>query len=270
VTGQGFRGYGVVQYKGLISIPNDKAEAILERGKSSVDGCWLFEPKKITYLSELYEFEVPMPNKFVNSWQPRALTEISWDKIPAKRYPNVEKCPLQLLGKAIESIADKEARPVSYYTSDLEEILLAPYLEIKKDELCITHLDLVALGIIANNEPLPVIGSSSAKANEKPKLESSVEEPQPNKSIQYANDFDELLAKILKNNRTIKHKEVLRILTNEARTEIDSRVYDARNILLDEVEGNIVWLDHYGTKIEKTYAPKTIGNRLTVVRKLIK
>lgn len=93
------------------------------------------------------------------------------------------------------------------------------------------------------------------------------------KKLSYAavssHDFDELLANILQDNKGIKQKEVMRVLTEEARSEEDTRKYDIRNILLDEVEGKIVWQDFGGTKQEKIYSSKTIANRLTEVRKLI-
>ena len=270
IKGKDFRGYGVVQYKGLIYIPNNKIKVILEKGKSHIEGCWLFEREKITYLSQSYGFDIPIPNGFVNSWQPKALAEISWNRIPAKRYPNIVKSPTQLLRKAIDSIKDNKVRPISYLELDVDNILSAPDLVIRKQELCITHLDLVKLGIVADNEPSLITGASPAKVDEQPKPAISIEEPQTNKSIKYANDFDELLATILTDNRSLKLKGVLRILTLEARADEHLRKYDTRNILLDEVEGRFVWCDHYGTISEKTYASKTIGNRLTEVRKLLK
>jgi len=151
MKGKEFCGYGVVQYKGLISVSNNEVKKILKKGKSHIESCWLFEREKITYLRQSYDFDVPIPNEFVNSWQPKVLAEISWNRIPAKRYPFAMRSSKQLFGKILDSLKDNKVLEISDLGLDVDHILSAPYQMIRKHELCITHLDLVKLGIVADN-----------------------------------------------------------------------------------------------------------------------
>jgi hypothetical protein len=251
IKDQGFRGYGVVEYKGLIGIPSGTEKLILEKGKSHIDDCWLLELDKIKYLDDSYRFSVPLPNSLIYSWQPKTLAEIKWDKIPAKRFPTVRKeHSVQPFIKAMESISKKESKPMSYFESDLKDVLDSPYLGIKKQELCITHFKLIELGVIPDETN--VLSSPILEIFEKDSR---------------TNDFHDLLLKILRHHPGLSAKKIWILLERDFQMPEDERVYDTHNILRDISGNEIYWVSRH--KNDNYFRFSSLAPTLSKLKKLL-
>ncbi|KXI26792.1 hypothetical protein [Paraglaciecola hydrolytica] len=258
IKGGGFRGYGVVEYKGLISIPSSTEKLILEKGKSHIGDCWLLELDKIKYLDDSYRFSVPLPNSLIHSWQSRSLVDIDWDIIPAKRFPTVQKeSSIQPFIKAMESIKNKEFKPMSHFEADLKDILSPPYLEIKKQELCITHENLIKLGIIESDkkpEGLQEISKNTPLLN-----------AEPQESDKRSSQLSALIERMLLAKPNLKTIEVWRLLRAETELDIMERTYDNEGILMDMTANDLLWVSRYGN--QSNVLKSTFDSKVSRIRK---
>jgi hypothetical protein len=255
-----FIGYGVAEYKGMVSISNYLNKTVFEKGKASAEHCYLVNKAAIEVITYRYEFALPCPNKTIEEWRPRKLEQIDWDRIPAKCYPSVQRHTGKLMGAAFASMllsikevngsAEEEDKArLAKFQDEIPDVLISPSITLEKKDGCVLRDDLVRLGAIADKK---IATPAKTVLLELPR---------------YKNEFHELLAKILESDRSLKTKDIHRILCAEAEREEDSRLYDNKNILLDQVDGAIVWRDIHSKQSEKKCAYSSLGNQLTAVKK---
>jgi hypothetical protein len=237
----GFAGYGIVQYKGLIGIRRDREKLILEKGKAGINGCRLIERGKITYLDDAYRFSVPMPNDFVKSWQAKQLSDIRWEQVPAKRYPAVSKSPQHLIKKTLESFVNKDNKSGVELHNEVNDILVSPYLEIKKEQLCVTHAQLVKLGVIEDENPIKVIPIESASTD---------------------NVLRRLVQNLIKLHPTKGGTALWDFLHVNHGTD---ELLDPESILDEVGRDELTWID--GRKTERTITKKTFRNMVSDEKK---
>lgn len=240
--GGAFIGYGIAEYKGLIAVSSEVEKQIFEKGKAVINSCWLTEKDKIIYISESYEFKVPLPNNYIKYWQPNMLSNIEWNKIPAKRYPTIGKDNAQLFKVAIESISGsisgKDVSNLFDDESQIKDVLKAPFLQIKKEDLCVTQAQLINLGVIK-----PDKGSESTQniANNISLLKINSQEP-----IKRSSQLTTLIERIVIAKPKIKTIEVWRRLRVEVETDLLDREYDTEGILKDMTANELFWDSRYG------------------------
>jgi hypothetical protein len=273
----GFIGYGVVNYEGMVTVQRDVGVKIFAKGKVDTMNFQLCERDNINYLTGKYPFSIPLPNDFLCKWSTKSLADIKWERIPARIYPSEGVSGMWMIADTIKTFAAlKSQGEKTEENNELVErhngkypknVLRGTSVTLNITDACVLRSDLEALGAISIDKSVP---HHNVLQNSLPSSALLVDVAQaPRRRTEFDNDFDELLSEILQANKGIKQKEIMRILTEEARSEEDTRKYDTRNILLDEVEGKIVWQDFGSTKQEKHYSSKTIANRITGVRKLI-
>jgi hypothetical protein len=261
----GFVAYGAVKYEGVVTIERDIGLKVFAKGKADTLNFQLCERDNINYLTGEYPFSIPLPNDYLFNWNAKSLDEIKWDRIPARIYPSEGESGMSMIADTIKTFAAIKSRGEK--TEETDALVEKHYGKFPKRVLRGTSVVLNlsdACVLLSDIEGLVAMSTDKAVSTQNLKQDS-----QSKRLTKFDNDFDELLAKILQANKGIRQKEIMRILTEEARSEEDARKYDTRNILLDEVEGKIVWQDFGSTKQEKHYSSKTIANRLTEVRKLI-
>jgi hypothetical protein len=275
----GFIGYGAVNYEGMVTVQRDVGLKMFAKGKVDTINFQLCERDNINYLTGKYPFSIPLPNDFLCKWSAKSLEDIKWERIPARIYPSEGPSGMWMIADtlktfvAIKSQGEKteeiNALTEQHYGQYPKKVLRGQSVTLNITDACVLRSDLDALGLMSID---PSTSRQNVLQNSLPSsalLVDVIQPSEPERLTEFDNDFDELLSKIMQANRGIKQKEIMRILTEEARSEEDTRKYDTRNILLDEVEGKIVWQDFGSTKQEKLYRSKTIANRLTEVRKLI-
>jgi hypothetical protein len=273
----GFIGYGAVNYEGMVTVQQDVGLKMFAKGKVDTINFQLCERDNIHYLTGKYPFSIPLPNDFLCKWSAKSLEDIKWERIPARVYPSESESLLWMFADTMKNFAamksqgEKTEDANDFMEQNLakhpKKVLGGTSVKLNITDACVLRSDLEALGAISIDKSVP---HHNVLQNSLPSSALLVDVAQaPRRRTEFDNDFDELLSEILQTNKGIKQKEIMRILTEEARSEEDTRKYDTRNILLDEVEGKIVWQDFGSTKQEKHYSSKTIANRITGVRKLI-
>ncbi|MBN7818706.1 hypothetical protein [Bowmanella yangjiangensis] len=257
-----FVGLGIGQYRGIVRLSFADSLSAFSNKSVQVKSFEVPNSGGIFNWSGAYPFSVATPNEIIHKWiAADDISRIYWSFITAMLLPTENDSPWWSAANAFakldglsDAVVEKnavESRFDQFLQKQPKRILNRHNLEFELKDACVLYEDLKSAGLVATTQETPATQQLDKV------------------SAQFRDDFDELLARILQANKTIKAKGLLRILAEEARMEEDSRKFDIRNILLDEVEGKIVWLDHSAARKEKAYGPKTISNRLTEVRKAI-
>ena len=250
----GFVGFANVQYEGIVAIPQKHIQELVNKRKVLPLHYDLFNNTKIRLVDTEYGCNLPIPNEYIQGWQSKDLSQISWPKIPAKLYPYVAPTLKNTFKDLLMSFAKNEAdkaASVERFDSAFGE---APTHELRPfyktfsfSDICIRHEDLVALRIIGDQSSTELISTQIT-----PELD--------------GNQFEKLLAKIILSDKTLSAKPVFKILVNECKQQEDLRRFDTEGILLEHVEGIIIWRDVLSKTQEKKCSLSTLGNKLTRVR----
>jgi hypothetical protein len=256
-----FVGFGIANYRGLVKISKQEQHELLSNDKTTIRYIRALDKDGFMNLAEEYPFESDLPNSFLHAWQPRSLSSIAWDEIPAKLFPQELEHSLRTLGKAfnqmIKSATGKELEATEQSVKALEAIPEKSFcvagVELSHTDICLLHSDLVKIGVV-----------KSSAAGETFKLSQPVKgEGSTSKRI---DDLSELLVRIVEKHPEYTAKQYWRALERESEEVEGFRLIDKYNILT-EVEGNqIRWQDRAG-KPRKTVSFSSFTNRLTEARK---
>jgi hypothetical protein len=265
-----FTGHCNIYYKGLVQIPHDYVRDLCMSKEIIPKEYLLLQKQNIEYIDSNYDYELSMPNEYFKSWHPSReenLKHMAPEDLEAKLYPWYRTRPQWDLGMlfatGINVIAAYKGEKPDYGEEFVKEKLqikemgLYPnWLYFKLEDICIQHEYLESLGLIKSRGT--IIEQSKAAPETVDLL---------NSAIQFKNQFEELLARILSENRHIKPKEVHKLLCVESRQEEDSRHFDIENILYPETEGVISWRDKYRSNAERSYALDSLRNVISFVKK---
>ncbi|TDF35519.1 hypothetical protein EYS14_19060 [Alteromonadaceae bacterium M269] len=247
----GFCGFGIAGYKGLISISKNSERLVLEKSKTDVQQCNLINKKNIEVLSNDYQFKVPVPNKVIAGWQPRELKQITWDVMPAKLYPSVEKDIVEKLKKNMERfMEEKPVMPIKQAIAesrkylaesddDIPDVIRPSYITINKQDMCVLNTDIKRLTSIVEITPLP------DQLIEKKVQQLQEIEHEPSKPNERKSQFTELLMRLADANPKMTARESWRILKDEVKQGSDERQYDIEGILVDVSSTEIAWYSRY-------------------------
>ena len=255
-----FIGFANVNYEGLIAIPQPYVKELVNKRKVLPYHFSLLNKTQIRQIDTDYDCELPLPNDYIQGWQAKALSEISWPTIPAKLYPYVATTLKHTFKDLLMSFAkdevDKASKAEDFdksFGATPKEELTAIYKTFLFQDICIRHEDLVNCGIIKiqeNTSPAPQLNDA--------------------KIAKLDNEFEDLLAAIiLSSPKKLTAKKIHRILCDECEREEDSRLFDKNNILLSEDQGVITWRDKYRGNKERSYMQSTLDTLVSSVRKKI-
>lgn len=252
-----FIGYANVNYEGLIAIPQPFVKELVNKRKVLPLHYSLLNKAKIQQIDTDYDCELPLPNNYIQGWKAKDLSQISWPTIPAKLYPYVAPTMKHTFKDLLMTFAKDEAGKTAAAKRFDDSFGEAPKEELRPtyktflfSEVCIRHQDLVSLGVIATKSHL-------------------AEPKQLAKKVFDSNDFEKLLAKIITSDKSLSAKPIFKILVNECNLEEDSRQFDTDGILLEHVDGIIVWKDVLSRTKEKKCSLSTLNNKLTKVRQML-
>jgi len=259
-------GYSTVFYRGLVKVSKLKQHELISKGEINCTRFSLLNREMVSEPDLNYPFESSLPNKFLHNWKPKTLEQITWDTIPAKLFPQEQEHSIRELkgafNDALSMLSDKEPakqKPESKFMALLpQKEFYSVGTSLKSSDICVLHSDLVRLNIIPSSEE-HIIEKSEPNKPSTPKAMSV-----------FKNDFEELLARILRADAMLPAKIIFRILAEESQLEEDERQYDIKNILLDEVDGVLVWKDNLSRKREKPCSLRTLENKLTEVKVVIR
>ncbi|WP_019677969.1 hypothetical protein [Arsukibacterium perlucidum] len=140
-------------------------------------------------------------------------------------------------------------------TNSPSRVLVSEGYDFALCDICVRHEDLVSLIIKPN--------ISSAETNEQLEKNSKIDIT----DHAFKNEFEELLASILRSKPRSQAKEIHRILCDECNREEDARVFDKNNILKGEDQGLISWRDKYRNNSERSYSQNSLKNVVSAVKK---
>ena len=256
----GFVGFGIANYRGLVKISKQEQHELLSQNKVTIKSIRILNKGGISNLNEEYPFESDLPHSFLHAWQSRALSSISWDEIPAKLFPIEQEHGLRTLGKALNQIVQattgKEQEATEQSVKALEVIPKKSFyvegVELSHADICLLHSDLVKVGVVQSSVTI-----------EPPELGLSVKER--DNSLKRTDDLNELLISVVEQHPALTAKEYWRVLEKESEEVEGFRLIDKYNIL-SEIDGNMIkWRDRKG-KSRKSVSFTSFSNRLTKVK----
>lgn len=254
-----FIGFANVEYEGLVAIPQQYIRQFIENGQVTPQHYILRNRSKIRLLSNRYSCDLPLPNNYIQYWESKELSLISWPHIPAKLYPyasaplahTFRNMLLDLTPDLTNAEMTNRLDTLFGGTPNAAE-LTALFKTFRFSAMCVSHEDLVANGIVQTLQtPAPKLAAADSK------------------KFQFDNEFEDLIATILAQHSKIPAKKIHRILCDECNREEDSRLYDKNNILLGEDQGVISWRDKYRNNRQRSYSQSSLVNIVSQVRKTL-
>ena len=256
----GFVGYGVVLYRGLIKIGQSEQLKIIAGENVRVKNVVLLNKELILAHDIEYPFESELPHSFLHSWKPKKIEQISWATIPAKLFPKEQEDSIRAVGEGLNellsSITGKEpvngGRTGKLFKNRPEKEFYSAGIELSLDDICLLHTDLVKAGVIKQTLSSP--------------HDTEIENVKTNSTPSRKDDFYELLLSLVENEPEYTAKQYWRLLESESNEMEGFRVHDKYNLLI-EVTGNYIkWRDRSG-KPRSQISFNAFSNRLTKVRK---
>lgn len=275
ISKKGFVGQASVTCRGLIKIAHFEQMELITKRKIKCTYFRLFDNKTISNFSVDYPFVTPLPHSTLYDWKPKKRNEITWSDVSAKLLPT-EREPIldtmkNIFFEGIDNLTENssteendftalKAYSASMKTSPKLEFFCAD-IKFTLNDICLLHSDLVRLNIIPS--PSPFLDGDVIHTPKQHKL------PTSKNTLVFDNDFHELLAGILRVNKALPAKKIFKILTEESLLEEDTRHYDIKNILLDEVDGILIWKDRLSRTHERKCSLRTLENTLSKIRAVI-
>jgi len=238
---KGLAGFGVASYRGLVNIPANEQLKIIGNEKLTVKTFSLLNKEMISAHDIEYPFESTLPNSFLYSWEPRPLSEISWESIPAKLFPKEQEDSRRAFGKGLKDIFSAITGEEMVVDEKLSKTIgkipqkefYSAGIELSISDICVLHTDLVRLGVCD-----PSLSSSLQKVKQLEVNRPSDDFPSINRPI------DILLVSMLKMFPQDKPADTWSRLKNDAGK--DPRQFDIDEILDEVGEKELYWFDIEG------------------------
>lgn len=237
-------GFCTFTYTGLLYVPKPKVRDIASNSKVSLDTLLLPKGNLPKSVSIEYPFDLSAPNNLIAKWHGVIDERIRHSEIPVILLPTEGIGLMHTYVNVLSSISKSEVS-----NTHPERVLNRRYINISKNELVLSDLELLKL---ENETSVP------AKVTN------------PVGDITFKNDFHRLVAHTYIENSKPSAKQIFIELERDSMREEDSRKFDTNNILLETVEGKLVWRDKLSRTDEKTVSLRTLENILTEVKKTLK
>ncbi|WP_423185193.1 hypothetical protein ACO1PK_08380 [Alishewanella sp. d11] len=235
-----FNGFAIADYQGLVSFPSRENNVLLKKGKVTSSTVKLLQHDKIVIRTNQYPFRIPWPNTYISGWQKWTLNQLNFDQIPAKCYPNERDSGMAMFSDFVGQIAkvsEMEEEKVKEVENKLmrglpRRVLSSAGIDFHISEICVTHTDLVRLGII-----------KSAVTDGDAKQISNVA-PSPTIIEESKRPIDKLLTRMLFKFPNEKPTRIWRMLQDDVlRSE---RLYDTDEILDEVGKDELYWFTESG------------------------
>lgn len=256
-----FVGYASAFNKGFFNLTKADSEELVEVGKTQTDAFIAPKGTILTALNKEYVWDIPFPNDSIKDWKEAELSSPLDRGYAVLTYPQVSIDNGKVLKDAFnsflsgelfkidntDSIANVDSKQVS---ESMPKCLVSPNVSFTLDKVLLTKDELIRIGVIQEEI-------------------STVSQAEKQEEISFSDEFLELIHRILMAQPDIKAKALYQLLENEA-TGGTEKVFDINDILLDEIEGKIIWRDKYANNAEKTLSIRTLENKASKIRKLIR
>ncbi|MBW8189672.1 hypothetical protein K0504_01375 [Neiella marina] len=245
-----FFGHACVFYDGLVELPKWRSVELLKEGEAQSTILFLKERERIEFIDTVCPEVVYPPNRHIRGWVEKDPEDIEGDDFFALEHHKIIPENGGTEAEIWDAIA-RDGKAPSWKAKFIGE-------SYSLSEICITHENLQEL-----------MGFEGDSSESSVTLEANSNERSSQTSFEFANQFHELLARILDHDRTLKPKQVLRILSKEVIQEEDDRIFDTEAILLDYVNDVLVWRDVFAEQPERHCRLGTLRNHIAEVRRNI-
>lgn len=220
-----FVGFAVVDYSGLVTIHKQLIPELLTKGKVSVKQVLLMQKERIRVLATEYPFQVKMPNRYIESWQPNDLTKLDWLAYPALFMPTENTGVLHQLADMLQGFGGgSTSNKVDYSrftdgTPKTELVVLDKELQFA--DVCLQAADVTPKSPSGCTQH----GGDNAKGEIK--------------------DIGSLLLHVMTKLPNHRPAEIWQVLKADHLRE--TRVYDTEELLEEVGDYELIWTDIYGS-----------------------
>ena len=256
-----FVGYASAFNKGFFNLTKTDSEEVIEVGKTQTNVFIAPKGTNLTGINKEYTWDIPFPNNLIEDWKDVELSNPLRRGHAVLTYPQSDIDNGKVLKNAFDSFLSgelfKKDKTIPITRTDSKQViesmpkrLLSQNVNFTLDKVHLTKDELIRLGVIKEE----TVTISQAEKLEK---------------ISFSDEFLELLHRVLTAQPDIKAKAIYQLLENEAKGNTD-KIFDTNDILLDEVDGRIVWRDKYANNTEKSLTIRTLENKVSKIRKFVR
>jgi hypothetical protein len=253
-----FCGHGYVFYDGLVELYQYHDTELIKNGFTTTYNVYLCERERIEFIDIHCPQAIAPPNQYIKSWEAKHPDQIQGEYFLAMENHDVVQ------SKSIEKNSITNGFLIKLDSNSPELHIEVKPVRYELEQICITEESLLELGVIESD-----LLTCRSKAMQKSNDEQILTEQKSMPRHRFANQFQELLARIVNRDRTLKPKQIHRILSNECKIDEDERTFDTDHIMLDCVNGVLVWKDIHSMQPEKNCQIGTLRNHLTEVRRIL-
>lgn len=219
-----FVGFAVADYSGLVTIHKQLIPELLTKGKVSVKQVLLIQKECIRIIATTYPFQVKMPNRYIESWQPNDLTKLDWQAYPALFMPTENTGVLHQFADMLQSFGSSTGNKVDYSrfvdgTPKTELVVLDK--ELRFADVCLQAADV------------------------RPKSPSDYTQHSEDRTTGEIKDIASLLLHVMTKLPNHRPTEIWQVLKADHLRE--TRVYDTEELLEEVGDYELIWTDIYGS-----------------------
>lgn len=226
-----FVGFAVADYSGLVTIHKQLIPELLTKGKVSVKQVLLMQKERIRILATEYPFQVGMPNRYIESWQPTDLTKLDWQAYPALFMPSENVGVLHQLVDMLQGFGGSTGNKVDY--SRFTDGTPTTELVVLDKELRFADVCLQAADVQPKNPNSCTHHGGDIAAGE-------------------IKDIGSLIFYVMTKLPNHRPAEIWQVLKADHLRE--HRVYDTEELLEEVGDYELIWTDIYGS-------PRTLQKR---------
>ncbi|WP_139302629.1 hypothetical protein [Thalassotalea sp. PP2-459] len=264
-----FVGFGQANYSGLISLTSKEQTELFEKNKLNLTQSNILQKEKLVSYKASYPFNVTTPNTVIEEWNEKELTDIEWEHLPFRFYPEERKSNLKMFEGLVEQLgAIAEVKTTGKYSGDsipnplvtVKNELFFHWKSFSLNDVCILADEII--------KAQQVTGIIQNEVIEEPKVKLST--TTVHKEIKTrTDDFNDLLIEIIRANPKKTAKIYWRIIEEESSELEGCRVFDKNNLIRAISENDsIEWVDKK-SRPRKSISFGSFSNRVSRMKKLI-
>jgi len=173
IQDKGFVGYSSSSYRGLVKITHNEQLELIAKNKINSKYFSLLNKESINNHNFDYPFETPTPHDFLFAWKPKVISEIKWDAIPAKLFPEEREHILRSIRDMFhETFDDLEIKTSTKPKSNSDFMAKIPQVQFYTgginftlNDICLLHSDLVKLGVCKSTETTVIEDTKQAESS---------------------------------------------------------------------------------------------------------
>lgn len=245
-----FSAFGLVKYRGLISIPKAAQIELLDKGKVSIQETRILQRENITSWCNDYPYKTAIPNHLIARWTATQQDKISATSLPARFSPSESEHLLRSLFSDFKKFTKSIPDNPNTSTKEMENLVnTSPEYHFNWRSVTFSKDD-IRITTSAIEQAQELLGKKDATPNNK----------------QRTKLLHELIDRALADNLNAKARSVWAAIKED--TDLDMPIYDTESIIEEIGKDTIYWRDLRGAEQSMTW--RTFENYISNKRKEIK